>query len=305
MIAVVARHQLLAFRRQHVLRALLVTLLAMTGLAVVIGWSSHNTIGRVYDVGSQIVAANGQTAPPNPFDLQPTLSMLSNVSIYMAMVGALLAVVVGHLALADERSAGLGRLVHSRPVSRRDHVVGKAAAVFVGLAVAVAASLVITAVAVPLVNGSMPTAAEYARLGLFHLVTWLYLAVFALVGMAGVLLVERRSLALLASMAVWLVITFAIPQFTSGLNPVSSLNPVTEPVSTSQPFFAATAHARGLSVFEQYKSAGAHILQTAPAEPAGTTVLRLLPLVASAAGLALLVDRKAQTHDWSKGAGDE
>ena len=305
MIALVARHQLVAFRRQKVLGVMLATLLAMTALAVAVGWSSHNTIGRVYAVGSQIVAAQGKTAPPNPFDLQPTLSMLSNVSIYMAMVGALLAIVVGHLSLADERSAGIGRLVHSRPVGRREHAVGKAVAVAVALGMAVAASLVVTAIAVPLVNGALPSAGEYLRLVLFHGVTWLYLVVFGLVGMAGVLLVDRRSMALLASMAVWLVVTFAVPQFTSGLNPVSSLNPVTEPVGTSQPFFAATAHARGLSVFEQYKAAGSHILQTGSPEPVATTALRLLPLLGAAGGLALLVDRLARSHDWSKGAGDE
>ena len=84
----------------------------MTALAGAVGWSSHQTIGRVYDEAvSQIVAAQGKTAPPNPFDLQPTLSLLSNVSIYIAMIGALLAIVVGHLARRRRGSAGIGRLV--------------------------------------------------------------------------------------------------------------------------------------------------------------------------------------------------
>ena len=100
MIATVARQQLVSLRRQRIFVALVGILLFMTAMAGVIGWMSRETIVRVYDEAVRLLASNGQAAPPNPFELKPTLSMLSNMSIYIPLIGALLAIVLGHLSLA-------------------------------------------------------------------------------------------------------------------------------------------------------------------------------------------------------------
>lgn len=305
MIATVARHQLVSLRRQRVLVATGLSLLAVTVLAGVIGWSSHNTIVRVYSDATQLLAAEGKPAPPNPFDLKPALSLLSNMSVYVPLIGALLALVIGHLAIADDKTTGLGRLVFSRPVSRRDYIAGKALAAAGVLGVTLVASAVVAAVALAVVNTAVPSPAELARLGLFYLLSWLYLMVFALVGMVTVLLTSKRSLALLGAMGVWLVLTFALPQFTSGLHPTASLNPVVDPVSTSQTFFRITSKARPVSVAEQYRAASAQILELTPAEPAGATTLRVLPIAAALGALGVAATSVVSRHDYSKGSSDE
>ena len=91
MIATVASHQVLSLRRQRVFLALLITLLTMAALAGALCWSSHQTIVRVYDEAVKSLAANGQPVPPNPFLLKPTLSLLSNMVVYIPLIGALLA----------------------------------------------------------------------------------------------------------------------------------------------------------------------------------------------------------------------
>jgi ABC-type transport system involved in multi-copper enzyme maturation permease subunit len=213
--------------------------------------------------------------------------------------------VIGHLAMVDDKTTGIGRLLFSRPLARRDYLAGKAAAAAVVLGVTLAASALTSVVALALVNSAVPSAAELARLGLFYAVSWLYLLLFALVGMVTVLLTPRRSLALLGAMGIWLVLTFAVPQFTSGLHPTASLNPVVDPVSTSQTFFRVTAKARPFSVAEQYRSASAQILELSPAESGGATALRVLPMAGAvgllAAGATSLVGR----HDYSKGSSDD
>ena len=305
MIAVVARHQLTALRRQRVLLATVISMLAMTALAGVIGWSSHSTIVRVFDDATRLLAADGQPAPSNPFDLKPTLSLMSNMSIYIPLIGALLAMVIGHVVMVDDKTSGIGRLVFSRPLRRRDYIAGKAIAAAVVLGVTMVGSAVVGLVAVALVNGAWPSVTELGRLGLFYLASWLYLLVFALVGMVTVLLTTKRSVALLGAMGVWLVVTFAVPEFTSGLHPTASLNPVVDPVSTTQAFFRATAHARSLSLFEQYKTAAGHILDTAPAESGGATALRLLPIVAALGALGAAATALVGRHDYSKGNSDD
>ena len=305
MIATIAGQQILALRRQRIFLALLATLLTMTALAGVIGWSSANTIGRVYDVAVQLLAAQGKGAPPNPITLKPTLALLSNMAIYIPLIGALLALVLGHLSLADDESGGIGRLLFSRSLSRTGYAIGRIVGAAVVLAVVLVASLLVSVGSLLIVNGSLLSLAETGRLALFYLLSWLYLMTFALVGMVTVLLTRRRSLALLSALAVWLVLTFAIPQFTSGLRPVASLNPINDPVSTSQAFFDVTAKARPFSISEQYKATAAQILQTAPAQTSAEITKQVLPLGGALALLGLATVGLVRRHDYSRSVADE
>jgi ABC-type transport system involved in multi-copper enzyme maturation permease subunit len=302
MIATIARQQLLALRRQRVFVSLLTLMLAMTAVAGVLGWSSHRTIVGVYDQATILLAQRGQPAPANPFTLKPTLSLLSNMEIYVPLIGALLAIVLGHLSIADDEASGVGRLVFSRPVSRHTYLAGKIAAAAVVLAVLMTASVVVGAASLWIVNSSVPTGGELARIAAFYAVAGLYLMVFAVIGILTMLLAGRRPLALLSAMGAWLVITFVIPQFTSGLRPVASLNPIVDPVSTSQRFFQITRHARPVSIVEQYKTVSAQLLEIAPAEPAGHTIARLAPLALALLAASIAAVFAIGRHDFSKGA---
>lgn len=304
MIATIASHQVLALRRQRVFLALLATLLTMTALAGVLGWSSHQTIVRVYDEAVKLLASTGKPAPPNPFLLKPTLSLLSNMVVYIPLIGALLALILGHLSIVDDETNGIGRLVFSRQITRTSYVIGKILSSAAVLAVVLAASLLISVAALLVVNHSV-AAAELGRLGLFYALSWLYLMVFALIGMVAVLMTRRQSMALLSAMGGWLVITFVIPQFTSGLRPTQSLNPITDPAGTSQTFFKVTSKLRPYSVVEQYKQASGQILQTATAESVGQTIQRILPIAGLVIVLALVTVRLVQRHDFSRSANSE
>ena len=302
MIATIASHQVLALRRQRVFVALLGTLLAMTAIAGVLGWSSHRTIVGIYDEATKLVVSQGQPAPANPIGLQPTLSLLSNMVIYIPLIGALLAVVLGHLSIADDESSGVGRLVFSRRITRSTYLAGKVVAAAAVLGVILVASLVVSTVSLWIVNGAAPTIAELGRLGLFYGLSWMYLMVFALIGMLAVLATRRRPLALLSAMGAWLVITFVVPQFTSGLRPTASLNPILDPVSTSQTFFKVTSKARPLSVVEQYKAASGRILETGPTESIGHTIARTTPIAGLLITLVVAAALLIRHHDFSKGS---
>lgn len=305
MIRAVAAQQVRALRRQRTFVALLALFVAMSALAGLLGWSSTRTISRVYAQAAILLQSEGKPVPPNPIGSKPPLALLSNLTIYVPLVGALLALVLGHLSLADDRAGGLGRLLFSRQLSRRDYVLGKAAGAGALLAGAVGASLAVSVLSLAVANGSLPTPADLGRLVVFSGLCLLYLLAFAVVGMLTVLLVRRRSLALLTAMGVWLVVTFAVPQFTSGLRPTASLNPVTQPASTSTAFFRATAYARPLSLSEQFKQLSADVLQTGAAEPAATAAARAVPL-AGALVLALAATAAAvRRRDWSAGVTGE
>ena len=299
MIAVVAHHQLLAYARQRMLTVTVAVLGGFALLAGVLGWASHRTIIGVYDESVKLVEARGQATPPNPFLLRPTLSMLSNEMIYITMIGALVAIVIGHLAVADDDSSGIGRLVFTRPIPRTRYTIGKTTAIGALLAIGIAASYTVSVAALTIVD-RFPAGRDLARLAGFYLLAWCYLMVFALVGAVSVLITRRRSLGLLTAIGVWLTITFAVPQFSSGLRPTQSLNPVVDPVSTNQALFRFTSHARPYSIAEQFKEAAGRVLATATPEPATDTWLRIAPILVTFIVLVVLAHWLIARHDYSR-----
>jgi len=305
MITAIAYQQLESLRRQKLFVGLLAVLMVMTALAGLIGWSSHQTILRVYNEALQLLKAEGKPAPPNPFSLKPTLSLLSNMAIYIPLIGALLALVLGHLSLVDDQAEGVGRLIFSRRVSRSSYVLGKMLGAGTTLGFVLIASLAVSAVSLVIANGKVPTTSDFGALMLFYAVSWLYLMLYALIGMVSVLMNHRRAIALLTALGVWLVLTFALPQITSGLRPTESLNPVSSPASTSQAFFKLTAHGRAISISEQYKQASSQILGTTPSEPWTSLAGRVAPIALLVLALGLLTLRLVSQHDYSRGTSNE
>lgn len=155
------------------------------------------------------------------------------------------------------------------------------------------------------VNRAMPSVPDVGRLAMFYALSWLYLMVFALMGMVTVLVTCRRSLALLSAMGAWLVVTFVVPQITSGLRPTQSLNPIVEPASTSQTFFRFTSKARPYALVEQYNAASGTILRTAAGEPVIDTARRIAPLAFAAIALAGVTVALVRRHDHSRGSSNE
>lgn len=304
MITTIAYQQSLLLRRQRVALVGLVTMLAVTAMAGVLGWSSHHTIVRVFDEAVRLQAAGGQPAPPNSFLLKPSLSLLSNMVVYIPLIGALLALVVGHLILVEDQSKGMGRLLFTRQVTRTQYAFGKILAATRFLAVTMAGCGLVSLVALLVVNGRL-SAWDLGGLAGFYVLSWAYLVVFALVGMLTALLTRRRSLALLSAIGVWLVVTFVVPQFTSGLRPTQSLNPLTEPVGTSQAFFRVTQQAQPLSIVEQYKAAAGTILGTSSTNSTTATVVAIVPIVIAGFLLTGLVLWQIQRHDYARSVTDE
>lgn len=305
MIGTIAAHQLRLWRRQRVAGATIAVLVALTVLAGVLGWASHRTIVGVYDESVKLLAARGLPAPANPFVRKPSLSMLSNMVVYVTLIGALVALFVGHLSVADDEADGIGRLLFSRGIRRSHYTAGKITGAAVLLGAALAACTFVSAVALTAVNRSVPPVGDLVRLVGFYVLAWLYLTVFSVVGSVGVLLAGRRSLGLLVAMGVWLAVTFAVPQFTSGLRPTQSLNPIVDPVSTSQTFFRVTRIARPYSIGEQFKEAAGRILRTAPDETTLHTFGRIAPILGAALLAAAVMFRAVARHEVSRGDPDD
>lgn len=276
---VIARQQLRSLSRSQTFVLMLGVLLVMTALSGFIGWSSHATIIRVYDETVRTLTAAGKPAPPNPFASKPRLSLLNNMIIYVPLIGALLAILIGQRSVTDDRQAGVTRAIFSRPVRRSSYFWGKLGGSAFAGAVIMAACLVLSVVGLTLINRGLPTGPEILRLTLFYGLSGLYLLLFVLIGTVAALLTRSQSMGLFAGVTVWVLVTFATPQFTSGLRPVASLNPVTDPIAvSSSTFFRATSRAKPIAVNEQYKALSTRILTVGSGLEPAKTATQLAPI---------------------------
>ena len=109
-------------------------------------------------------------------------------------------------------------------------------------------------------------------------------------------------------MGAWLVITFVMPQFTSGLRPTQSLNPITDPVSTTTDASSSiTSKLRPYSVVEQYKEAsGRSPRKPRSAEsPSDSLAPDRSPSLGSFLVLGVLTSALINRHDFSRSATNE
>lgn len=281
--------------REKTVVVLMVMLFGITIASSFIGWSSHHTVVAVYDQTILAFRSSGKPIPPNPFAQQPELSILKNMVIYIPLVGALLAIIIGQVSVTADNVAGVTKLIFSRPISRRDYMVGKLLGISYVLVAIILICLSTSVASLAIINSHLPTVGELAKLILFYLLSFGYLLFFALIGFTAALLTRSQSLALLGALAVWIVISFVIPQFASGVSPIASLNPASTPVDATQSvFFRTTQIAKPLSLSEEYKTVGLKLLDAAPTGDQTSTFPQLLPLGVSLIGITYLGWRRMQ-----------
>ena len=264
-ISAVARLELKTLAREKMFLLLLGLFLSMTFFAVYIGWFTRTTTSAIYDATVVVLRAAGTAAiPANPVLSIPQLAVFDNLIIYVLLVGALLAIVIGHRSFMRERKSGVMPLLFVRPLSANAYVAGK----FSGIALALLSVMSVTFVASGLSALFLPalhlSGVELLRLAAFYGVSFLYLSFFALVGFACAAYFSSESIALFVPILVWVGAVFVFPELATGQNPVALLNPITLVNATPNPSaFFSVMHSilTPVSLGQQYTDGAIELLQ--------------------------------------------
>lgn len=249
---------------QKTFAILLILFISMALFSTYIGWSTKQTVLEIYDETVKEMTASGlREIPPNPFLAYSPLYILKNMVVYVFLIGSLLAIIVGHSAFIRERRAGVAKIIFSRPLSRSEFILGKMAGIFLALALVMVASCLVSLVSASLVYGRLLTFSEILKLLLFYGISLGYILVFSLFGLFFSIRSKSESLALLAPIIIWILISFVMPQLTSALDPTALLNPTNiQTVVLQNDFFAAIQRSiEPFSVSQDYKVIGRSLLQ--------------------------------------------
>ena len=252
--------------RDSTILLLTILFLAMVLLSAWLGWSATRTINEIYAEAVKFMTAQGTAIPPNPVSEGSALSLLRNMSIYFALLGALVALVFGHLVVATDRKSGVIPIIASRPISMSSYAVGKILAIVVAISGLTIFAALVNVVTLLILPGLVLAPDTWIRLTEFYFVSALYMTAFGFLAALCAIEVRSESLALLLPVTIWLVLTFVLQQVTANISPYAALNPLSVTAALpSGPFFAFTDKILGpLSLAEAYRSLSMEFLQFSP-----------------------------------------
>ncbi len=282
---IVALQEIRTLRREKLAQALLVVFVAMVSLSSFIGWLTNKNVSSVYHK----VKKEGITTVPNPFEHVAALYYLRNTVIYLVLVGALLAIVLGVSSIIRDRKARTVDLVLVRPVDARFYLLGKLGGIVGWLAVILAFVTLVSWTSIAFIIGKPLTGANTTRLVLYFAMSLLFLMGFVLLGMICALYCSRETSALLLPVAIWSVVTFVFPQLGTAGDPVSLLNPVPTIGNSGGAFSTLNSIFSPLSITEQYKKVSSWILGNSDFVGNPTAGLTILMVVFLLGSLALLI----------------
>ena len=224
----IASAEIRALFREKTMYSITGVFLLMTAASSFIGWSTFTTADAVYRASVVYLHAQGvSTVPENPLHSVPALASFDNLIVYILLIGALLAVIIGHRSFMRERRSGILQVLFVRPVPKRSFVLGK----ILGLGLVLFSIMSMTAIISIASSFFLPlqhiTIGNVGHALVFFLFSFLYMLFFALCGLLFAIVSKSESLALFIPICLWVGITFVLPELATGLTPTALLNPVT------------------------------------------------------------------------------
>ncbi len=262
----IARQSVLFIFRERTVALLSGLFVVLVLVSAYLGWSATSTVNAIYADAASYLKSTGQVVPPNPvLDISP-LSLLRNMSIYVSLIGALAAIVVGYQLIAADRKSGVVPLLGSRPFQRGAYARGKITALAQVLGALMAIAGVISVATFLLLPQFSLSVLGWLKLFAFFALSFGYMMLFGLLALAAAAKSKSESAGLLLPVTVWLTITFILPSLTANIHPTAAINPISAlapPPDT--PFFHWTGALIGpFSLAESFKYLSAELLDFLP-----------------------------------------
>jgi ABC-2 type transport system permease protein len=215
---VIARKEWKDILHSGIFLTVLLLLLALTITSVIVSSFVFTSQVDSYQSSLQILKELGKhPGGPQP-ELFP-LNLLRGVVDYLEIVGAILGILLGSLTIAREKHTQTLKLILTRPVSRKDLLIGKMLgnAVFIGIVLVFVGSFALLSLV--FVAGAALTLIEAVKLLLMLAISWIYIMAFF--SLAAFLSLSMRSLsnALVVAFTIWLVFVLILPQIGDTMDP--------------------------------------------------------------------------------------
>lgn len=261
---IIARKEFRAAFRNRLFLTITLLFLGLAMLSVYIGSSTKRAEMRIYNETIATLQADGVTTLPAPPEIH-TLTILANLTEYVSIVGAILAVILGYNTLIEERESGGLKLILSRPVYRDQLLMGKWLGNTAVIAVLLGLVFLFNLILLVAIGGLVPTGAEVLRLFVFVLIALAYMLIFLSMAMFLSIRLSDSATVFLVSLVVWVLLSFVLPQMADTQMANSSVvNGISGVVNQIPQDTAVSQAINALSPTWHLRNIGGQLLQFAP-----------------------------------------
>lgn len=212
-----AAHEYRSAVRSRVLLLLMASMLLITAVSITIAAYDFKAQLTDYENYVQLAKAAGTTVTTAPqlFALQ----LMRAVIEYIQIIGAVIAIGLGYLSVARERTGNTLRLIVTRPVRTRDLFLGRLLGATALITTILAVTAAISVLLIGTLGGRWLTGSELLRLAIAFAMAIVYMLLFYALG--AWLSARSKTLAngLVVALVIWLSVVLVIPQIGDTMDP--------------------------------------------------------------------------------------
>ena len=212
-----AGHEYRSAARSRVLVLLIASMVLLAAGSITI--AAYDFRAELADYRDYVrdAAAAGATVAGAP-QLFPLQLLRADVE-YIQIIGAVLAIGLGYLSVARERTGNTLRLILTRPVRRREVLAGRVLGATAVLGAVLAAAAAVSIVLIGIVGGQWLNGGELVRVLIAFAFALVYMLLFYALG--AWLAARSRTLAngLVVALVVWLSVVLIVPQIGDTMDP--------------------------------------------------------------------------------------
>ena len=212
-----AGHEYRSAARSGVLVLLVLSMVLVAAGSITI--ASYDFRAQVADYNAYVQQAKAAgatlTAAPQFFPLQ----LLRGVIEYIQIIGAVLAIGLGYLSVARERTGRTLPLILTRPVRTRELVLGRLLGAGALIGTIIAATAAISIVVTGTVGGRWLSGAELTKLALAFAIGIVYMLLFYALGTWLSARSKVVANGLVVALVIWLSVVLIVPQIGDTMDP--------------------------------------------------------------------------------------
>ncbi len=218
-VEVIAKKDLRDALRNHFILVVTAFMLLASVVALAVAAIALKTDIATYNEARDALLALGKSAESIAAREFYPLRLLRGFVEHIEIIGAVIGILIGYLAAANERGRLTLALIVTRPVTQAQFLLGKVLGASALMIAGLAAVFAAAALGIYLISGAGVVWADVLRLAIVLLAACLYALSFILLGLILALWMKSLPNALLAAFTIWLVLVLVAPQIGDTLDP--------------------------------------------------------------------------------------
>ncbi|HHD92051.1 MAG TPA: hypothetical protein ENL06_00265 [Candidatus Portnoybacteria bacterium] len=217
-IIIIAKKEFKDILRSKIFIYVLLLLFALTLISLVVSELVFKDQVLQYNNSLEILKSIGKTPTTKAPQLYP-LNLLRGSVDYIEIIGAILGIFLGYISIFKEKSSKAIKLILARPIKKSEIIYGKLLGNFIFVLILMIGVATLIAVTLPLVAGASLHFIDFIKLGIFVILSALYVLIFFT--LSFLLSLQQKIIvnALIISFAVWLIFVLILPQIGDTMDP--------------------------------------------------------------------------------------